>query len=369
MKIIASLLVLGLRMVYFFFKLFLKPHKKITLLSRQSDTVTVDFELLNSALKTQGFEGKVKILCKKIPSGLVGKGLYAFHILSQMYHIATSNVIVVDGYSIAVCMLNHKPGQKVVQLWHALNIVKKFGHQALDKPWGHKSSTAKALCMHRNYDYIVACSPHSAQVLAKCFGTAVEKTVLLPLPRIDYILNSPEKREQIAESYPDIFKKPILIYAPTFRGQMVDLSWIAQTIDLQKYNVVVKLHPSDKFGIDESVDERVICDSAFSSFDWMKICNGIITDYSGMGFEAMLLEKKVYFYLYDYDEYSKNNGLNLDLFSEKVSEVTTKESAKLKQMLENEYDFSLTKDYVNKYLSVGTKDCAKRLADFIKNLV
>ena len=365
----ASLVVLGLRMVYFFFKLFLKPRKKITLLSRQSDTVTVDFELLSDALKAQEFVGEIKILCKKIPSGLMGKVSYAFHILSQMYHIATAKVIVVDGYSIAVCVLNRKPGQKVVQLWHALNIVKRFGYQALDKPWGHKSSTAKALCMHRNYDYIVACSPRSAQVLAECFGSTIEKTVLLPLPRIDYILNSPEKREQIEEHYPDIFKKPILVYAPTFRGEIVNLKWIANTIDLEKYNVVVKLHPSDKFGIDPAVSKRVICDSAFSSFDWMKICDGIITDYSGMGFEAMLLQKKVYFYLYDYDEYSKNNGLNLDLFSEKVSEVTTKESAKLKQMLENEYDFSLTKDYVNKYLSVGTKDCAKRLADFIKNLV
>lgn len=369
MKIVASLLVLGLRMTYFFFKLFLKPRRKIALLSRQSDTVTVDFELLNDSLKKQGFDGEIKILCKKIPSGLLGKVLYAFHILAQMYHIATSQVIVVDGYSIAVCILNHKPQQKVVQLWHALNIVKKFGYQALDKPWGHKSSTAKALCMHRNYDYIVACSPQSAQVLAECFGTTVDKTVLLPLPRIDYILNSPHKREEIKKLHPTVFEKSVLVYAPTFRGETVSLEWIDKTIDLEKYNVVVKLHPSDKFGIDGSVSNRVICDDVFSSFDWMKVSDGVITDYSGMGFEAMLLNKKVYFYLYDYDEYSKNNGLNLDLFSEKVSAVVTQQADELKQMLEREYDFSLTRDYVDKYLSVGTQNCAERLADFIKNLV
>lgn len=369
MKVIASLLVLGLRMTYFFFKLFLRPHKKIALLSRQSDTVTVDFQLLSDSLKNQGFDGEIKILCKKIPSGLVGKALYAFYILAQMYHIVTSQVIVVDGYSIAVCVLNHRPQQKVVQLWHALNIVKKFGYQALDKPWGHKSSTAKALCMHRNYDYIVACSPHSAQVLAKCFGATVDKTVLLPLPRIDYILNSPHKREEIKQQYPTVFEKPILVYAPTFRGQTVSLDWIDETIDLEKYNVVVKLHPADKFGIDASVSDRVICDNYFSSFDWMKVCEGVITDYSGMGFEAMLLDKKVYFYLYDYDEYSKNNGLNLDLFSEKVSVVATKRADELKQMLEKDYDFSSTREYIDKYLSVGTQNCADRLAEFIKNLV
>ncbi len=369
MQILAFAAVLSLRAVYFLFKLFLKPRKKITMLSRQSDTVSVDFALLEEALKEGGFEGEVTVLCKKIASGILGKIAYAFHILTQMYHIAISSVVVIDGYSIAVSVLNHKPSQKFVQIWHALNIVKKFGYQALDKPWGHKSSTAKALCMHRNYTHIVACSEKSAAVLAECFNSSDEKTVLLPLPRIDYILKTPEKREEIERAYPDIFRKPILLYAPTFRGEKVSLSWIAEAIDLEKYNVVVKLHPSDKQGLDSAVDSRVICDMQFTSFDWMKVCEALVTDYSGMGFEAMLLEKKVYYYLYDYEDYSRNNGLNLDLFSEEISSAVTKTADGLKELLAREYDFTLTRSYVEKYLSVGTENCAARLADFIKGLV
>ena len=368
MQILATLAVTALRIVYFFFKLLFKPQRKITLLSRQSDVATEDLALLCEAIEKSGFDGRVKLLTKKIPAGIFGKIGYTFHILVQMYHIATARVIVVDGYCIAVCVLNHKNQQKVVQLWHALNIVKKFGYAALDKPWGHNGATAKILCMHRNYDYVVACSEKSAEVLAECFNTPIQKSVLLPLPRVDYILNTPEKRAEIEALYPDVFKKPVLLYAPTFRGEQVDLSWIEKTIDMDKYNVVVKLHPADKHGIDNTVSSRVICDQSFSSFDWMKVCEKLITDYSGMGFEAMLLKKQVYFYLYDYTDYGAKNGLALDLFLEPISKNVTSLAEELKQILENEYDFAKAQEYVEKYFSVGTDNCAMRLAAFIINL-
>ncbi len=370
MKILAKLAVLALRAIYFFFKLFLKPRKKITFLSRQSDTVPVDFEYLEKALCEAEPAVETVILAKRIAPSLVGKIGYAFHILVQMYHIATAKVVVVDGYCIAVCVLNHKEEQEFIQLWHALNIVKKFGFQAIDKPWGHTKAVAECMCMHRNYTHIVACSEASGRVLLECFNASREKLVLLPLPRIDYILNSLEKREEIVEKYPDIFEKPILLYAPTFRAhQKVELSWIGKTVDFEKYNVVVKLHPADKHGVDSAVDSRVIVDSNFSSFEWMKVCDKIITDYSGVGFEAMLVGKQVYYYLYDYEEYKQKNGLNLDLFSEEIGAVVTENAEELKFVLEKEYDFSKIKAYIKKYLSVGSENCSSRLAEFILRLL
>ncbi len=368
MKMIAKAAVFALRVLYFFFKLFLKPRKKIVMLSRQSDTPSEDFSLLGQALEKSGFDGKVKILSKKIPSGLFGKIGYGFYILFQMYHIATSRVIITDGYSIAVCVLKHKKNQKIVQIWHALNIVKKFGHATLGKPWGRSKEISEIMCMHRNYDYIVACSEKSAEVLAECFNAPSDKMVLLPLPRIDYILKSRDKKDEIKAEYPEIFKKPILVYAPTFRGEQVDLSWIEKTVDFRKYNIVVKLHPADINGISEKVAKDVLCDSKFSSFEWMKVCDGLITDYSGMGFEAMLLGKKVYYFLYDYEDYSQKNGLALDLFSEDIAACVTKTPQELKNVLAKQYDYNASKRYMDKYLSVGTNDCADRLAKFIINL-
>lgn len=369
MQILIKLAVSVLRTIYFFFKLFLRPRKKITFLSRQSDSVSVDFELLYNEIKKQGFDGEITVLCKKIGTSAFAKIGYAFHILIQMYHIATSEVTIIDGYSIAVCVLKHKKKQKFVQIWHALHIVKKFGYATLDKPWGRNGETARNMCMHKNYSYVVACSETSGRILAECFNIPYEKIVLSPLPRVDYILNYPEKRAEIEREYPNIFKKPILLYAPTFRGEKIKLSWIENVVDFKKFNVVVKLHPSDKFGFEAEVNPSIICDEKFSSFDWMKVCSKLVTDYSGMGFEAMLLKKPVYYYLYDYEDYTSKNGMSIDLFSEEIGEYVTENAEDLGGILKKDYNFSKMQSYVDKYLSFKTDNYTKVLADFILSLM
>ena len=42
----------------------------------------------------------------------------------------------------------------------------------------------------------------------------------------------------------------------------------------------------------------------------------MITDYSAVAFEASVLDKKLYFYLYDIDEYKENRGLNINVKKE-----------------------------------------------------
>ena len=46
------------------------------------------------------------------------------------------------------------------------------------------------------------------------------------------------------------------------------------------------------------------------------IADYIITDYSGIAIEAAILNKKTLYYVFDYEEYDKNTGINIDLFKE-----------------------------------------------------
>ncbi len=340
------------------------------MLTRQSNKPTADFTLLESALVRKGFSGQIVILPKKIEKSLFSIVKYGLHIFRQMYHIATSKIVVVDGYCIPVCVLNHKQEQSFIQIWHALNIVKKFGFLALDKPWGHSSDTAKIMCMHRNYTHIVASAEHTGKILLGSFNATPDKLVLLGLPRIDYITGLKNSDcAKIRKAYPYIFEKSLILYAPTFRkGKKVDLSWIEKTIDLDKYNVVVKLHPSDVMGADEITDSRIIFDTKFKSFDWMIACDKLITDYSGIGLEASLLDKPVFFYLYDYEEYKQSNGLNIDLYSEEISRYVTDSADKLKAMLNAEYDYSVLNSYRGRYLDVDINDCSGRFAEYIIEL-
>ena len=120
-----------MRVIYFFIKLFTRQKEKVTFLSRQSDTMSIDFKLLKEMFNKETTL-KIEVLCKKIPDNLGGQIGYCFYIVKCMYHIATSKACIIDGYNIPVSSLKHKKGLEIVQIWHAMGAIKKFGYQILD---------------------------------------------------------------------------------------------------------------------------------------------------------------------------------------------------------------------------------------------
>ena len=82
---------------------------------------------------------------------------------------------------------------------------------------------------------------------------------------------------------------------------------------MAKYNLVVKLHPLSKTVIN---DNRIIFDNSFSTLDMAVVSDYVITDYSAIAIEAAVLDVKLLYYVYDYEKYKSDNGLNIDLFED-----------------------------------------------------
>ena len=80
-----------------------------------------------------------------VPPGVLRKFGYALALLSELYHVATSRVLVLDGYSIAASAAWHGDGLTVVQLWHALGAMKKFGLSIVGRPEGRDPALARAM--------------------------------------------------------------------------------------------------------------------------------------------------------------------------------------------------------------------------------
>lgn len=356
-----------LRFLYVPFKLLLKPENKVTMLTRQSNSKPISYSLIEKALRERDESVKIVILAKKLEGNIIKKLGYCFHILVQMYHISTSKIIIVDGYCIPVSVLNHKPEQSIIQTWHALNVIKKFGYLTLDKPAGTRSEVAEAMCMHRNYTHILTCGKITGATLARSFNATEDKILLLGLPYVDYILNPQQEIvERMQNKYPQILEKKNILYVPTFRKHhSIDISWISEKIDLDKYNVIVKLHPVDKEKVQGNIDSRVILDDSFSSHKWFWVCDSVITDYSGVGIESSLLNRKLYFYLFDKEEYEAEVGLNIDLYQEPIAKYVTESADKLAEMLEEEYNFDLLKQYREKYIDVDLRDSSGQFADWL----
>ena len=132
MMMIRRIVILCAKILYNIFKLF--PTKnKITMISRQSDKETLDFKLLREEIEKTDKNIKVVTLCHKLEGGINAtiseKIKYGIHMLSQMYNIATSKVVILDSYCILISIMKHKNNLKVIQMWHSMGTMKKFGYQ------------------------------------------------------------------------------------------------------------------------------------------------------------------------------------------------------------------------------------------------
>ena len=96
-----------------------------------------------------------------------------------MYYIATSKVVITDGYNVLISCLKHKKHTCIIQMWHALAAIKKFGYQSIGLKDGMNPKTAKILNMHANYDYVLSGSDAMNKPFSEAFNTDIEKVYQL----------------------------------------------------------------------------------------------------------------------------------------------------------------------------------------------
>ena len=347
----------------------LKLKEKVTIISRQSDTASIDVRLLQKELAARQID--TVVLTKRLHKNLYSGIKYGFHMLRQMYHIATSKVVVLDGYCILVSVLHKKRQQSVIQMWHALGAIKKFGYQTVGKPGGNRKAVAKVMQLHNNYDYVLASSEETGKIYQEAFGVDAEKIRYMGLPRIDYLKKEdPGKTEAIYQKYPQLRDRINVLYAPTFRKNTeFNLSAVIDAFDFTKYNLIIKKHWLDKENYKGFQSEHVIVDRKFNSMDWLKLCDKVITDYSAITFEAALLQREVYLYLPDIYEYKKDIGLNMDYSLETIGTYACVDAENLCRELSLPYEKQRIAEFQKKYLAASTENCAARLADFTRELL
>ena len=368
LKIIVYLAVHILRFVNLLFKTF-KLKNKVTIISRQADEPTLDIKLLNECLCKYGME--TVVLTKTLKKSLSGMISYCLHLIEQMYHIATSKVVVLDGYCILVSILPKKEGQKVIQMWHALGAIKKFGWQNTENPDGHGKDFSEAMNMHKNYDYVVTPSSVTGEFFAEAFRADKSTLIYQGLPRIDFLrTEDAAAREKIEKTYPVIKSKINVLYAPTFRkNAALELEKLISEFDFSSFNLIIKKHFLDKGDYSWAEKAGAIVDSQYSSMEWLRICEKVVTDYSALAFEAAVIEKELYIYQPDVTNYEHNVGLNVDLSQEAIGEYVCRTEADLVDKLKQPYEKEAVMAFQRKYIEIDLDNCTQKLCDFIAKLL
>ncbi|MDR3225434.1 MAG: CDP-glycerol glycerophosphotransferase family protein [Clostridiales Family XIII bacterium] len=257
--------------VYFFMKLG-KPGRKVVFLSRQGDVPSVDYQMLAAALEAEGVKTEMYLQRQEKDAarflGSAGGNLRM--ILRQMKALATARVAVTDGYSIPVSILRHRKALTVIQIWHAVGAIKKFGLQTLPCMSDQERRRTAALKMHRGYDLFAAPSKRTAQFFAEAFGMTPDKALITGTPYLDVLCSGAfGRKEEILRAYPvldggaaDRFgRKRNVLYLPTYRpehsarfgesttestnrqGTREAVRALAEALDSNRYNLIVRPHP------------------------------------------------------------------------------------------------------------------------------
>lgn len=354
--------------IYFFIKLIPTNKNKITMLSRQSNEMSIDFEMLLEELEKQNFQ--VVILCRKIPKQLLGKVKYCCYIVKCMYHIATSKACIVDGYVIPISSLKHKKNLIIIQIWHSMGAIKQFGKQVVNKKEGTKDIIANIMKMHNNYTNVMCVSNKTKEFYAQGFQIEKEKILPLGMPRVDYLLGKngkiDEKVQELLNAYPNLKTRKTILYVPTFRkGQNTNIYDMIQAVNKEKYNLIIKLHPLEK----AKVDSQYTVSTKYNTYELLKIADYVITDYSAVAFEACVLNKPVFFYLYDLKEYEQNRGLNINL-KEEMPDSTFANIEEIIKIIENDsYNYEDYQKFKEKYVETIDRGNTERIVKYMLKLI
>lgn len=369
--------------------------EKIAFMSRQGKR-PLDFRLLEPAL-CERFSG-YRIVWACVPAnGSLGFATFA----RQLWHVATAQLCIVDGYvpAISICERLHRA--TCVQLWHALGAVKKFGWQSVGTLAGHDCEIACALRMHKGYDVVVAGLPGATRGFSEAFGCGMEITASLGLPRIDYICERKRAVEQGCSAklgLPAVLEHVLarrrdggfaVLYAPTFRKEAARASFQLEEAVCElraslpaEVDLLVARHPLQ--ALDREARQCIDCGSltylgGTPAIDALCCVDAVITDYSAIAFEAWLAGKKVFFYVPDIDAYRVSPGLNVDPLMEfpdvafkHVADVAAAVAAHAKRCLSDEggaEGSSAFDCFMRTYAEGLEPGCTQRIADYAMRLV
>jgi CDP-glycerol glycerophosphotransferase len=235
--------------------------------------------------------------------------------------LASAGTVVVDNFDFkqaAYGVLARKA--RVIQLWHGVGF-KKIGFIERDSAVPGNYEAQQLEYLYSGYHTVVSTSPfYCDEVFAKAFRA--EHVAALGYPRTDVFFRPLGRHDLLNADY-DTFvalsrirrSRHIVLYTPTFRDKVGD-AFGADAIDFGRLDeflgeagmhLVIKGHHLTDQRPLSSYSNISVFDNAADVYPIMPMTKALVTDYSSIYMDYLLLDRPVIFFCPDYDEYVTRN--------------------------------------------------------------
>ncbi|MDD8049586.1 MAG: CDP-glycerol glycerophosphotransferase family protein [Thomasclavelia sp.] len=279
-----------------------------------------------------------------------------------------------------------KPRQIYLQTWHGTPL-KKLAHDidvSEDTTFYRSGMNYDEMVKTydndvKKYNYMISPSSFTTEVFQTSFNINKDRLIETGYPRNDILSNySSEDVLKIKQKLSIPLDKKVILYAPTWRdnsfvskGYTFELKvnfklWMDKLKD--DYIVLFKPHyliinsfdMKEYEGFVYDIDPTVDISSLYI------ISDILVTDYSSVFFDYAILNRPIYFYMYDIDDYRDNlRGFYLDIYKDLPGDIVENETELVNKIKDNSYNFDKLKEFNKRFNNHEDGKASKRVVDIV----
>ncbi|MFV0556613.1 MAG: CDP-glycerol glycerophosphotransferase family protein [Lactovum sp.] len=387
-KIVHNILRISLTLLFRFFVLFTKVDSKIIIFSsftgrNISDNPRALFEEMK---EDKNFSGYRFIWAMKTETEVDGGEVVRYNSLKHYYLLAKAKYWI---FNAKMPPYYYKRKEQVyLQTWHGTPL-KHLAHDIKDTGIGYYRSQISYKKMTKSYDndsrhwdFLVTANSFSSEAFSSAFKFPKEKMLETGYPRVDRLINTTQEEAiELKKRYHLPLDKKVILYAPTWRDNSFKKS--GYTFDLkvdfklwkdklaEDYIVLFKPHyliSSSYHHLEYLEDFVYLMEAKADINDAYLMSDVLVTDYSSVFFDFACLNRPIYFYMYDIEEYGQElRGFYLNIPKDLPQDISKTEDELLNQILSKSFDFERLKEFNYRFNLWNDGNASKKIIRRIFN--
>lgn len=294
--------------------------KKVIFVQGRGSCLSDNFKLIYERLGDDSWHRREALLREY----QVSYPQYCVNCILLVREVATARFVFLDDASDVISCLPLRQETKVVQLWHACGAFKKFGMSTADLKFGGSRDQKNKHPFYKNLSLVTVSSPEVVWAYVEAMVLEEDPSIVqaLGVSRTDVFFDddfATNSRRTIERKVPIVANKKIILYAPTFRGRVIDAKG-PDRLDVRalkatlggEFALIVKHHPYVKNppAIPEDCNDFAVNvnDKDLSIEALLMVADVCISDYSSLVFEYSLFARPMVFFAYDMEEYEDWRG-------------------------------------------------------------